>query len=246
MPSAGEDAARLLWFIGGVGVWSVNPYRKCPFRCVYCIAASQGEAVPWYAVDRVVPELRKALKQVPQDTEVFVGAVVDAYPPLEGRLGLTRAILAELSRQKRPFCINTKGTLVCRDIDILQGHPAHCDVYVGLCTLDERAVRILEPGAPSAADRLAVIRALKSAGIDVNVDAGPWVPGVSDAEGLLSRLPEGVGTQFEALDIRHFGESATMLGRTYTQPEIDAAYQAERRRIGEMPGVRWSEPPTSR
>lgn len=245
MPSAGEDTARLLWFIGAVGIWSVNPYRRCPFRCVYCIAASQGEAIPWYAADRVVPELRKALERVPQDTELFVGALVDAYPPVEERRGLTRAILEELSRQKRPFCINTKGTLVCRDIDILQNHPAHCDVYVGLCCLDESGVRALEPGAPSAGERLEAIRILKSAGVDVNVDAGPWIPGVSDAEELLSQLPPGVGVQFEPLDIRHIGDSATILGRTYTQPEIKAAYQAERRRIGEVPGVRWNEPLTS-
>ena len=245
-PSAGEETTRLLWFIGGVGIWSVNPYRGCPFRCVYCIAASQGEAIPWYTADRVVPELRKALEQVPQDTEVFVGALVDAYPPVEERLGLTRAVLEELSRQKRPFCINTKSTLVCRDTDILQSHPAHCDVYLGLCSLNETALRVLEPGAPSAAERLEAIRALSSAGVDVNVDAGPWIPGVSDAEELVGRLPQGVALQFEALDIRHFGDSATILGRTYTQQGINAAYQAERRRIGDTPGVRWNEPPTSR
>ena len=244
--TAGEETSRLLWFIGAVGVWSVNPYRKCPFRCVYCIAASQGEAVPWYAADRVVPELREALEQVPPDKELFVGALVDAYPPVEERLGLTRAILEEFSRQKRPFCINTKSTLVCREIDILQSHPAHCDVYLGLCSLDEGALRVLEPGAPSVTERLAAIRALKTAGVDVNVDAGPWIPGVSNAEDLISRLPPGVGLQFEPLDIRHFGDSATVLGRTYTQQGINAAYQAERRRIGDMPGVRWKAPLTSR
>jgi len=242
MPSGGRGS-RFLWFIGEVGVWSVNPYQRCPFRCVYCIAGSQGEAVPWHPGELVVPELRKALEQVPQGTELFVGAVVDAYPPVEEELGLTRSVLGEFSRQGRPFCINTKSTLVCRDIDILRSHPAHCDVYLGLCSLNEEALRALEPGAPSGAERLEAIRSLKSAGVDVNVDAGPWIPGVCDVEELMSRLPNGVRVQFEPLDIRRFGRTATILGQVFTQEDINAAYEVVRARFGDVPGVRWKDAP---
>ena len=239
---SGEEN-RFVWFIDEVGIWSVNPYQRCSFRCVYCIAASQGEATPWYPVNQVVSESNKALDHIPSTTELFIGAMADAYPPVEEQLGITRVILKEISRQERSFCINTKSTLVCRDIDILQVHTGHCDVYISLCTLDEDAVRVLEPGSPSVAERLDAISILNDAGIDVNVDASPWIPSVSDAGGLIAALPEGVGIQFGPLDIRHFGEPARFLGRTFTQQEVNEAYMAERQRISDQPGIHWKGAP---
>lgn len=240
--SGEAENSRLLWFINEVGVWSLNPYRKCAFRCIYCIAGTQGEAIPWYPAGTVIPKLRDALGRVPHDTELFVGALADAYPPVEKELSLTRMILQELSRQERPFCINTKSTLVCRDMDILLSHTGHCDVYIGLCSLDDDAFRKLEPGAPSASERFDAIRTLNEAGIDVNIDAGPWIPGLSNAEDLIAKRPAGVNIQFEPLDIRHFGDSATILGRTFTQEEIDSYYRIERQKIGNIAGVLWKDP----
>lgn len=248
-PSAkpgGVESNRLLWFIDEVGIWSVNPYKKCAFRCVYCIARSQGEAVPWYPADTIIPKIRTALTQVPQTIELFVGALVDAYPPVEEELCLTRTVLKEISRQARPFCINTKSTLVCRDTDILLNHQGHCDVYIGLCSLDDDILCELEPGAPSASDRLDAVNKLNDAGIDVNIDAGPWIPGISNAEDLITKRPAGVNIQFEPLDIRHFGDSAKILGRTYTQEEINSYYQAVRQKIGDVTGVSWKDPPPPR
>lgn len=233
--------SRLLWFIDEADIWSVNPYQKCAFRCVYCIAKSQGRAVPWYPADTTIPKIRTALTQVPQTIELFIGALVDAYPPVEEELCLTRTVLKEISRQARPFCITTKSTMVCRDMDILLSHPVHCDVYIGLCSLNNQALEILEPGAPSVADRLDAIHKLNNAGIDVNIDAGPWIPGISDAEDLIATVPAGVNIQFEPLDIRHLGDSSAILGRTYTQEEINSAYVKARKRTADIPGVLWKD-----
>jgi hypothetical protein len=40
----------------------------------------------------VANELRTRLKEVPDDVEVFVGAIVDAYPAEEMALCVTRAV----------------------------------------------------------------------------------------------------------------------------------------------------------
>ncbi len=222
--SADDEASRLTRFIGEVGIWSVDPYQRCSFRCVYCIADSQGESTPRHSAGRVVAALRRDLEAVPPEAELFIGATADAYPPVERELGLTRLVLAEVSRQGRPFCVATKGTLVLRDIDILRDHGGHCDVYLSLATLDDEALRRLEPGAPSAGERLDAIRALHDAGVDVHVEASPWIPGVSRAEELLAALPSGVGVKFVPLDTRRFGETATILGRRFSQTEILDAY----------------------
>jgi len=243
MANLDSGEGRLVWFIEAVGIWSINPYRGCYHGCVYCIAHSQGEPVPWHSPDTAIPELRAALKGVAEDTELFVGSLIDAYPPAEKRLGLTREILKELSAQARPFCVSTKSALLCRDIDILVSHPAHCDVYMSLCALDEDALRVLEPGAPSVKERLEAMTTLSDAGIDVNIDAAPWIPGISDAAALIARRPPGVGIKFAPLDLAHAGGAMTLLGRTYTQRDVNRAYDEERKRVGSVHGVVWTDPP---
>jgi DNA repair photolyase len=237
------DGVRLVWFIDhpSARAWSVNPYRGCGIRCVYCIARSQGKAEPWFGADRIVEELRARLEAVPPEVEVGLGSLVDAYPPEEEGLGLTRLVLAELSRQGRPFCVNTKSDLVLRDKDILVRHQGHCDVYLSIATLDEAVASRLEVNAPSVAARLRAVSVLKQAGVDVNIDASPWIPGASDIGALLGAIPEDVRIQVAPLDIECLGPKATIAGRRYKQNEILAAYREHRKRVGEHPGIRWKD-----
>ena len=238
------DEAKLVWFIRhpSARVWSVNPYKACGIRCVYCIARSQGNAQPWFGPACVVDELRKRLADVPRDTELFVGALVDAYPPEEERLGVTRLALTELSLQARLFCINTKSCLVQRDSDILLKHKGHFDVFMSLCSIDQDLISSLEPFAPSVSDRLETISALHGAGIDVSIDAAPWIPGASDINSILNATPAGVRVQVAPLDIRHIGHEATIAGMCFTQEKINAAYNQHRNAVGNNPRVRWKEP----
>lgn len=238
------NADRFVWFIQHplARIWSVNPYRACGIRCVYCIAQSQGEAQPWFGPEAVVGELRARLVDVPDDKEVFVGALVDAYPPEEENLGITRLVLTELSHQERPFCVNTKSSLVQRDIDIFAGHNGHCDVLISLCSLDPNAISRLELNAPSVTERLQAVSVLNDAGVEVTIDAAPWIPGVSDIRALLEVLPEGVGVQVSPLDIRHIGFEATVAGTKFTQNQINTAYEQHRKQVGGGNRVRWKDP----
>jgi len=235
------DASQFLQYIASAGIWSINPYRHCQHRCIYCIARSQGESTPWHAPGAVIPVLRSALQQIPYDAEIFIGSLVDAYPPLERGLGITRLILRELVYQQRPFCINTKSDLVTRDIDLLDEHNGHCDVCLSLCSLDDDALWVLEPGAPSSLERLDAIRVLHQSDIEVIIDASPWIPGISNARELIAQRPDNVPVHFAPLDLRCLGGQITLLGRKYTQEEIDTAYCAERDALGEIDGVLWKE-----
>ncbi len=238
------DGVKLVWFIEhpSARVWSVNPYKACSIRCVYCIAQSQGKAEPWFGPETVIDELQIRLTDVPKDKEVGVGSLVDAYPPEENELGITRMVLAELSRQKRPFCINTKSNLVERDIDILTQHDGHCDVFIGLCTLEQSAVRRLEVNAPSIAERLQAVSTLHEAGVDVNIDAAPWIPGLSDMRALLEALPDGVKIQVSPLEIGHVGSEFTFAGTSFTQQQIYDDYMQHRQEVGETERIRWKDP----
>jgi DNA repair photolyase len=238
------DKAKFVWFIQhpSARIWSVNPYKACGIRCVYCIARSQGKAQPWFDSACVVDELRKRLANVPQHTELFVGALVDAYPPEEERLGVTRLALTELSLQARPFCISTKSSLVQRDSDILLRHKGHCDVFMSLCSMDQGMISRLEINAPSVSDRLLAVSVLHHAGIDVSIDAAPWIPGSSDINALLDAIPAEVRVQVAPLDIRHIGHEATIAGMRFTQEQINMAYDQHRKTVGNNHRVKWKDP----
>ena len=136
-----------------------------------------------------------------------MGGKADAYPEIENEENLMRIILRELQIQNRPYCINTKSDLVCRDIDIISKHENHCDVYMSICTLDDEAIKYFEPFAPPPSRRIEALKILLDFGIDANVDAAPWMPGISNAEKLIKTLPENINIQFSPLEIMNSGKS---------------------------------------
>jgi DNA repair photolyase len=231
-----------IYHLHAVNIWSINPYRGCAHRCLYCIADSQGESIPWHNRETIIPALREGLATVPPDEELFVGSLTDAYPPVEQEFRLTRLVVEELIAQRHPFCLCTKSDIVCREIDLLQGYAGHCDVSLSLCSLDDAVLTTLEPGAPSATTRMRALHLLCEAGIEVIIDAAPWIPGISDTAALIARRPSGIPIQFAPLHISHPSGAITLLGRQYTLQEINSSYQRERERFANIPGVIWKEP----
>ena len=129
-----------------------------------------------------------------------------------------------------------------RDADILLEHKAHCDVFLSLCSLDQGIVSQLELNAPPVAERLRTVWALKEAGVDINIDAAPWIPGVSDVGALLNLLPPGVGVQVAPLDLTGIGYEVALAGMRLTQEQINSAYQQHKESMGHDPRVTWKDP----
>ncbi len=164
--------------------YCVNAYTGCQVNCRYCYARLfmrrySGHTEPWGAfVDVKVnaPELlRKQLVKAKRGT-VWVSSVCDPYQPLEASFNLTRQCLAELAASKFPVNIQTKSTLVLRDLDVIEEFD---DVEVGMTitTDDERLARIFEPGAPSVAARIKALGVIRSRGIKTFAFIGPLLPG---------------------------------------------------------------------
>ena len=74
--------------------------------------------------------------------------------------------------------------MIERDIDILSDMARNNLVRVGISvtTLDADLCRKMEPRAPSPSRRLATIKRLREAGIEVRIMASPLVPGLTDPE----------------------------------------------------------------
>ncbi len=173
--------------------WSLNPYMGCAHRCTFCYVRHFEQRADRPADDRygrsirVKPNVAEVLRrELARPSwvrdEVALGTATDPYQPADGKFRLTRACLEELDAAWTPFSIVTRGTLVVRDIDVLQQASvrAGAEVFFSLPTLDERVWRTTEPGTAPPASRLEAIRRLAAAGVDVGVGMAPILPGLSD------------------------------------------------------------------
>ena len=114
---------------------------------------------------------------------VAIGTATDPYQPIEGRYRLTRSCLTVLAEEQNAANIITKGTLVVRDIDVLQEltRTAGCGVSISLISLDEQVWRAFEPGTAPPEQRLAALHRLAAAGIPCGLALAPVLPKLTDS-----------------------------------------------------------------
>jgi len=222
---------------------SINPYRGCEHGCIYCYARpshaylglSPGldfETRLFYK-HNAAELLQQALRKPTYRCQVIhLGANTDPYQPMEGKLGITRALLRVMQRCKQPLTIVTKGSLIGRDMDILTDMARHnlAAVMISVTTLDDALKRRLEPRATSPRMRLRLIERLSAAGIPVGVLVAPVIPRINDAElerilaqaaaagarwaqHTLLRLPHEVADLFADWLTAHFPQRAAAVMR---------------------------------
>ncbi|GAA2872645.1 radical SAM protein [Actinoplanes cyaneus] len=115
---------------------------------------------------------------------IAMGTNVDVYQRAEGRYRLMPEILTALRDHANPFSILTKGTLILRDLELLQQAAEVTQVALAFSVgfVDERVWRSAEPGTPSPQRRLDAVRRLTDAGFPVGVLLAPILPGLTDTE----------------------------------------------------------------
>jgi DNA repair photolyase len=178
--------------------WTVNPYRGCSHACAYCFARNShtyldldsGHDFNTKVVVKVnAPQLLAAKLASPRwaGEPIAMGTNVDCYQRAEGRYELMRGIIGALRDAANPFSILTKGTLILRDLDLLQSAAEVTDVglNVSAAFLDRDLWRAIEPGTPAPERRLAAAAALNDAGLRCGVLMGPVVPYLSDSPAQL-------------------------------------------------------------
>jgi len=171
--------------------YALNPYVGCQHGCVYCYAKFikrfTGHREKWGEFVDVkinAPELLAYEVKRKKVGRVWISGVCDPYQPLEKKYMITKRCLEILVENGWPFTVQTKSSLVLRDIEILKRAD---DVEVGftITTADERIRKIFEPGATSSEKRIEALAKLHSEGIKTFAMVAPILPG---AEGLVTTL----------------------------------------------------------
>ena len=174
--------------------WTLNPYRGCVHSCQYCYARATHSYLDLDSdrdFERIIfakvnlPELlsRELRRPSWKGESVAIGTAADPYQPAEGRYRITRRSLEVFADLANPCSILTKGTLILRDVDVLQHLATRARFGVGfsLSTVDEQLARRLEPGAPSPRARLRALERLRAAGVPAGVLLCPILPGLTDS-----------------------------------------------------------------
>jgi DNA repair photolyase len=164
----------------------INPYIGCQHACYYCYARFMkrfsGHQEPWgkfvdvkiNAADLLRSEIKKKKR-----AEVWMSGVCDPYQPLEAGYQLSRKCLEILISNHWPVIIQTRSTLVQRDMDILKG-VKDCEVGLTITTADDEIRKLFEPNAPPIHRRVSTLDELHRSGIRTYAMIAPILPGTEN------------------------------------------------------------------
>ena len=186
-----EIQSKTILSVSKVYPYVINPYRGCQHGCSYCYARFMkrftGHREPWgQFVDVKVnaPDLLKKEITRKKQGRVWVSGVCDPYQPVEAKYKLTRQCLEILAQNDWPVTVQTRSSLVLRDIDILK-EGRYFEVGLTVTTADDSMRKLFEPDAPTIMSRVRALDELHRAGIRTYVMIAPMLPG---AEGLAEIL----------------------------------------------------------
>ncbi|KUI19955.1 Rv2578c family radical SAM protein [Mycobacterium sp. GA-2829] len=234
--------------------YTVNAYRGCSHACRYCFARPTHEYLDFdngtdfdtqvVVKTNVVDVLRRELRRPSWSREtVALGTNTDPYQRAEGRYALMPGILAALRDSGTGFSILTKGTLLRRDLPLIAeaAQRVPVSVAISLAVGDPDLHHDVEPGTPTPQARLALIAAIREAGLSCHVMVAPVLPRLTDSVEHLDRLlgdiaaaGAGSATVF-GLHLRGSTRNWFMAWLERSHPELVADYRALYRRGAYLP-----------
>ncbi len=169
----------------------INPYVGCQHGCRYCYARYikkfTGHKEAWgdfVDVRTNAAELLQVEIKKKKRGRVWISGLCDPYQPLEKKYKLTKKCLEILADNRWPVTVQTRSSLVIRDIDILR-RAEDFEVGLSITTADDRIRKLFEPVAPPIKERINTLLELHKAGIRTFAMIAPILPG---AENLPSEL----------------------------------------------------------
>ncbi len=177
--------------------YNMNLYKGCTHGCIYCDSRSACYRVDDFDQVRVkfdaLAILRRELRSRRTRGIVGVGAMSDAYNPFEKALRLTRGGLELIEEYGFGVSLDTKSSLITRDIDLLSaiGSSGGAIAKITITTADDALARIIEPHAPLPSKRFAALAELAEAGVFCGVLFTPTLPFITDDDETVRSVVEG-------------------------------------------------------
>jgi DNA repair photolyase len=127
--------------------------------------------------------LQREIEKMPPG-RVWVSGVCDSYQPLEKTYELTKRCLEILVRHDWPITIQTKSSLVLRDVNLIRGTDK-LEVGLSVTTGDEEVRQLFEPSAPSIKERIKALEELHLASVRTFAMIAPMLPKAEELATML-------------------------------------------------------------
>jgi DNA repair photolyase len=190
---------------------SLTPARNCTFGCTYCYVPTmriyaglrQEDWMRWGQFTTFksnAPEL--LARDLKPEQRIYCSPLVDPYQPAEAEERMMPRILeAVIASPPAVFCVQTRGTLILRDLDLLR-RIARLRVSFSITTDREDVRKLYEPHCATFEQRLDTVRAVRAAGIETYATLAPLLP--CDPENLARAAIEATGRDLvgDALHVR--------------------------------------------
>ena len=121
--------------------YSLNPYRGCEHRCAYCYAPNvlkinREKWGDFVDVKVNIPHILSKELKMRKPGVVGISTVTDPYQSVEKKFKITRYCLEQLLKHDFPINIQTKSSMVIRDIDLISKF-SNAEVMVSIATLND-------------------------------------------------------------------------------------------------------------
>lgn len=124
-----------------------------------------------------VHQLQGVRKAVAMEIPIRFGIRFEDFHGVEGKRGISLAMLQYLSENAYPIMINTKSGLVGREdyVRALASNPAGSAVHITMISSQEDLLKRIEPGAPPFSQRLEAAKNLADGGVRVVARIEPFL-----------------------------------------------------------------------
>ena len=225
---------------------NMNTYMGCDFECRYCYARGLQEAkhtkfgcIRTIDLKKFEDTVNRAIRGETNDRlsaliqmriPIKLGVMSDAFQGYERQMKTSLGVLRILNKLQYPVLINTKGTPMLTEpgyFELVTSMP--CIVQTSFTSWEDSLK--LEPGAPSAKDRMAAVRKLVAAGVPQQVRLAPIMPLMIDQlYHIIDEAHVAGVSDILSLPIRISKE---------TRPKIDAALGYNYIERTKEKGIKW-------
>lgn len=232
LQGGGTTIGQFSWF--GMD-FNMNLYKGCNHGCIYCDSRSSCYQVQEF--DRVRRKkdelliLERQLKGKRKKGVIGIGAMSDTYNPFEKQLEITRGALQLIDRYGFGVGIDTKSTMILRDLDILSHISSHSPVIVKvtITCADDALAGIIEPHAPSSSERFHVLEKLHQAGIYAVILMMPILPFINDTPENIINIVELAASHHAKFIFPAFGMTLRDNQRDYYYYQLDHYFPGKRK-----------------
>ena len=226
--------------------YNMNLYRGCSHRCIYCDSRSNCYHIDNFDVVRgklnALNILEQELIKKRAKGIIGIGAMSDTYNPLEKEHEQTRGALKLISKYGYGVSIDTKSSLILRDIDLLKDINSKSDVIIKftITTPSDKLSKIIEPNVCVSSERLKAIKVLTDNGIFAGIMMNPVLPFITDKEEDIKELVKFASIYGAKFIHTYIGMTLRENQREYYLDKLDEHFEGLREKYIEVYGEKYN------